>query len=85
MKKKKNYHQKSPIFLEDVDSNKVLVSNKISSGEEIYNCFIGYLYNDHKVKPLHLILPKRSAFVKSYDVQTKWRQFLIENVDLLEK
>ena len=31
------------------------------------------------------MLPKRSAYVKSYDGQTKWMYFLIEDDDLLEK
>ena len=31
------------------------------------------------------MLPKISAYVKSYDGQTKWTHFLIENDDLLEK
>ena len=35
------------VFLEDVDIEKVLVSNKISVGEKIYKYFIGYLYNDN--------------------------------------
>ena len=37
-------------LLEDVDDRKVLVSNKISSGEKNYKYFIGYLYNDYKLK-----------------------------------
>ena len=41
------------------------------------------MYNDHKVKPLHTMLPKTS--VKSYDGQSKWMHFCIENGDLLEK
>ena len=45
--KKKNCRHKTPIFLEDVDIEKVLVSNKISVGEKIYKYFIGYLYNDN--------------------------------------
>ena len=48
-------------------------------------CIIGYLYNDNKVKPLDTMLPKTSAYVKSYDGQTKWMYFLIEGDDLLEK
>ena len=43
------------------------------------------MYNDHKVKPLYMMLPKPSAFVKSYDGQTKWMYFLIEDDELLEK
>ena len=31
------------------------------------------------------MLPKTSAYVKSYDRQTKWMCFLIEDDDLLEK
>ena len=31
------------------------------------------------------MLPKSSAYVKRYDVQTKWMCFLIEDDDLLEK
>ena len=29
-----------------------------------YKHFIGYLYDDHKVKPLHIVIPKTSAYVK---------------------
>ena len=32
-----------------------------------------------------MMLPKRSAYVKRYDGQTKWMSFLIEDDDLLEK
>ena len=31
------------------------------------------------------MLPKTSAYVKSYDRQSKWMYFLIEEDDLLEK
>ena len=54
-------------FKKDVDIGKVLVSSKISSGQKNSKYFIGYLYNDHKVKPLHIMLPKTSAYVKRYD------------------
>ena len=62
----------------------MLESNKISFGEKNFKCFIGYLYNDNKVKPLHIMLPKTSAYEKSYDVHAKWMYFLIED-NLLEK
>ena len=57
----------------------------ISSGEKNYKYFIGYLYNYDKVKPLHIMLPKTSVYIKSYDGLTKWMYFLIEDDDLLEK
>ena len=43
------------------------------------------MYDDYKIKPLHVRLPKTRAFVKSYDSQTKWMCFLIEDDELLEK
>ena len=55
-----------------VDIEKVLVSNKISFAEKSYKYFIAYLYNNRKFKPLHIILSKTSACVKSYDGQTEW-------------
>ena len=63
---------------------KVLLSKKISlvnkTTEKKY--FTGYLYDNHKVKPLHIMLSKTSAFVKSYDGQTKWMYFFIEDDDV---
>ena len=85
IEKNKFYRNKTPIFLSDVNIEKALVSHKISFGEKNYKYFIGYLYNDHKVKPFHIMLPKTSAHVKSRDGQTKWMYFLIEGNDLLEK
>ena len=38
-----------------------------------------------KFRPLHILLTKTSAYVKSYDGQTKWMYFLIKNNDLLQK
>ena len=39
----------------------------------------------YKVKPLYILLLETSAYVKSYNGQTKWTHFLIEDDDLLEK
>ena len=61
----------TPIFLGDVDIEKVLVSNKISFGEKNYKYFIGYFDNANKVKPVNIMLPKTSAYVKSYEGQTE--------------
>ena len=69
----------------DVDIEKVLVSNKISFGDKNYKYFIGYLYNGNKVKPFNIMFPKTSAYVKSYDRQTRWMYLLIEDDKLLEK
>ena len=79
------YCHKSPISLKDVDIIKVFESKKISSVGKNYKYFIGYLSDDYKVKPLHIMLRKARAYVKCYDGQAKWMYFFIENDDLLEK
>ena len=71
--------------MRDVDTEKVLVSNEISFGERNYKYFIAYLYTGNKVKPLNKILSITSVYVKSYDGQTKWMYFLIEDDELLKK
>ena len=85
IEKNKFYRTKIPVHLRDVDIEKILVSKKISFGEKNYKYFIGYLYRGHKVKPLHIMLLKANAYVKSYDGQTKWMYFLIKDNGLLEK
>ena len=59
IEKNKFYRDKTPILLKDVDIENVLASNKIYFGEKNYKYFIGYLYNYNKLKPLHIMLPKR--------------------------
>ena len=62
------YGNKIPIF----DIEKVLVSNKICVGEKkCYKYFIRYLYNSNEVKPLNIMVPKTSGYVKSCDGKTK--------------
>ena len=63
----------------------MLVSNKISSSEKKHKYFVGYLYDDYKIKLLHISLPKTRAYVRSYDGQTKWMYFLIEEDGLFSK
>ena len=63
IEKNKFYRNKTLIFLKDVDTEKLLVTNNIFFGEKNYRYFIGYLYNDNKVKPLCIMLPKTSAYL----------------------
>ena len=83
-KKNKFYRHKTPIYCGDVDTEKGLASNKISFDEKNHKYFIGYLYDNHQVKLLHIMLPKTSAYVKFYDGQTKCMYFLIKYDDFLE-
>ena len=64
---------------------KVFVSKKIFFGEKNNKYFIGYLFNGNKVKPFSIMLPKTSAYVKSYDGQTKWMYCLTKDDDFLKR
>ena len=61
------------------------MSNKIFSGEKNHKYFIGYLDDDYKIKPLHIMLTKMSVYAKSYDGETKCMQFLIKDDELFKK
>ena len=41
------YPFESPVFLEDVDIDNILLSNKISFGEKSYKYLIDYLCDDY--------------------------------------
>ena len=74
----------TPIYLKNVDIKKVLVSNKISFGEKNYKYFIGQFYDNHKVTPSHIMLPKISTYEKRSNGQNKRIYFLIDDDVLLE-
>ena len=63
--------KKTPTFLKDVDIEKVLVYSKVSFGE----------------KAMNILLVDFTIIIKfkSYDAQTKWMYFLIEDDEFLEK
>ena len=82
IEKQKFCRYKSFIFLEDVNIDNILVSNKFSFGKKNYKSFISYL-DKNKIKPFTIILPKTSPYVKCYE--TKWKFFGIEDEDLLNK
>ena len=66
------------IYIEKI----LLLSKEIYSGgkkKKNYKYFIGYLYDVYNVKPLYIMLLEMSAYVKTYDGQTKWMYFLIED------
>ena len=63
----------------------MLVSNNISFSEKNYKYFIGYLHNGNKAKPLHIMLPKTSTYVKIMMDKPNICIFFIVDNDLLEK
>ena len=52
---RKFHHCKNLILLEDVDIDKIQVL-VVFSGEKDYKYFIGYKDDDHKIKPLRIMI-----------------------------
>ena len=50
------------------------------SGKNRYIYFIGNKDNDYEMKMSGIMLPKTSAYVKSYDGETKGMFFLLEMI-----
>ena len=51
-------------MLEDVDSDKMMVSSVVFSDEKIYKYFICYTDEGHKIKPLHICFQKQVLMLK---------------------
>ena len=63
IEKRRSHLYKNLTFLKDVDIDKILISNKTSSGEKNYKRFIGYLDGDYKIMSLHIMIPKMSTYI----------------------
>ena len=74
---------KRPISIDNIDINKIAVSNKISFIKNGFKYFIGYK-DAKKNRPLCILLPKLSAYRRDFD-KTKCMSFLIKDEKLLEK
>ena len=81
--KKEFYSSKSTILLNNIDTSKIVVSNKwkinISS-----KFFIGYI-KEGAICPLCIILPQMSGFVKYFEDGAKNMSFMTEDKDVYLK
>ena len=68
----KSYHHKTPILLGDVDIEKVWIFDKISIGKKGYKYVIGYLYDNQKVNPLHIMLPENASWNNCLCKKLSW-------------
>ena len=74
---KYKFHQhKSPILINNLNINKIVISNKASFGKKDFKYFIGYT-DANKIRPLSIFLPKMGAYRRDFD-ETKYMFFLIK-------
>ena len=62
-----------------VESSRTLVSDKFKHSEDGFKHFIGYLHVDDVVRPLCIVLPPMSGYIKYFDNGRKNMSFLIED------
>ena len=82
---KKEFHKsKEPIDLLSVDLDQIVVSYKFKHNGEGFKHFIGQLENGI-VKPLCIILPQMSGYVKYFENGSKNMSFLIKDDEVWDK
>ena len=70
-------------MINNIDINKIGVSNKVFFAKKGLKYFIGYK-DGKKVRSLRILLPKMNAYRRVFD-ETKYMSFLIRDVELFEK
>ena len=82
--KKQFYACKQPIDLNLVGINKVVISDKFKHTDKSFKYFIGYK-DDNVVRPLCIILPKISRYIKYFENERQNMSFMIEDGGVLVK
>ena len=82
--KKKFLFNKEAILLDSVDLSKIVVSSRWKRNDTTYKYFCRYLYND-VIKPLCVILPQMSGYVKYFDNGGKNMSFVTDDKEVYEK
>ena len=82
---KKEFHKsKQPIDLMSVNVDQIVVSDKFKHNNEGFKYFIGYQEGEI-VKPLCIILPQMSGYIKYFENGGKNMSFLIKDDEVWKK
>ena len=82
--KKEFYSSKHAILLNSVDPSKIVVSSKWKINDMTCKYFCGYLTDD-VVRPLFVILPQMSGYIKYFKDGGKNMSFIAEDKDVYSK
>ena len=81
----KEFHKSNkPIDLMSVNVDQIVVSNKFNHNNDDFKDFIGYQEGDI-VKPLCIILPQMSGYIKYFEYGGQNMSFLIKDDEVQEK
>ena len=65
--KKDFYASKKAIPLNLVNVNNIVISYKVKQNNDTYKYFIGYSHDDGVVRPLSIVLPQMSGYIKYFE------------------
>ena len=82
--KKKFHMSKKAIDLMSVNVNKIVVSDKFNHNEDCFKYFIGYQKGEI-VRPLCIILPQMSGYIKYLEYGNPNMSFLIKDEEVGKK
>ena len=82
---KKEFHKsKQPIDLTSVNVDQIVISDKFSHSDNGFKYFIGYQEGEI-VKPLYIILPQMSGYIKYFENGGKSMSFMVKDDNMLDK
>ena len=82
---KKEFHKsKQSINLDLVNVDQMVVSDKFKHSDDGFKYFIGYKEGEI-VKPLCIILPQMSGYIKYFENSGESMSFFVKNDDVLDK
>ena len=82
--KKEFYKSKQPINLDLINVDQIVVSDKFKHSDDGFKYFIGYKEGEI-VKPLCIILPQMTGYIKYFENGGKNMSFVIKDDDVLDK
>ena len=82
--KKEFYSSKKEILLDFVDPHKIVVSNKWEINDTTWKYICGYL-DSNIIRPLCIILPQMSGYIKYFDDGAKNMSFITDDKNVYEK
>ena len=81
---KKFHISKQPIHLNSVNVDQIVVSDKFKHSNDGFKHFIGY-QEDEIVKPLCIILPQMSGYIKYFENGRKNMSFMVKDDSVLNR
>ena len=82
---KKEFHKsKQAIDLTSVNVDQIVISDKFSHSDNGFKYFIGYQEGEI-VKPLYIILPQMSGYIKYFENGGKSMSFMVKDDNMLDK